>query len=96
MSADNIANSITNMEQDHCNDLAGANEATPFDSLVRVHFHSVRKRLADSDGISGKACLDGIVEAGILHDDSPAYVKDVTHSQEKGKEEYTIITISKA
>ena len=61
--------------------------------LVSVHIHSIRKRLTDADGISGKAAIDAIVKCGIIKDDSPQYVKTVTYSQEKGKEEKTIITI---
>lgn len=58
-----------------------------------VRIHSVRKRLADIDGISGKYALDAIVRAGIIQDDSPRYVKSVTHTQEKGFPETTTITI---
>jgi hypothetical protein len=65
------------------------------DSPVRVHFHSLRHRLADSDGISGKAAIDGMVKANLLKDDSAKYVKSVTHSQEKTKgPEITEITIT--
>ena len=63
---------------------------------VCIHCHSVRKRLADYDGVSVKAALDGIVEAGVLIDDNLETVKEVTQSQEKGKEEKTIITIKEA
>ena len=60
----------------------------------RIHFHSLRHRLADNDGISGKAALDGLVKAGIFPDDSAKYIKSVTHSQEKTKgEEMTLISI---
>lgn len=58
-----------------------------------IHIHSVRKRLADSDGVSGKACIDGLVHSGILKDDSPKYVEEVRFSQEKGEPEETIISI---
>jgi len=62
-----------------------------------IHFHSLRHRLADSDGLSGKACLDGIVHAGLLPDDKTEYVTEVRFSQEKTKgEEKTIIYIYKA
>ena len=61
----------------------------------RVHFHSIRHRLADSDGISGKAALDGLVKAGIFPDDSAKHIKEVTYSQEKTKgPEITEITIT--
>lgn len=56
--------------------------------LSRTH------RLTDEDGRSVKACVDGLREAGILEDDSPEFVKKVSHSQERttGDEE-TIIEI---
>lgn len=60
---------------------------------VRVHFHSIRRKLADIDGLSGKAVLDGIVEVGLLPDDKPAHVKSVIHTQVQGDEDKTIITI---
>jgi len=61
-----------------------------------IEFHSVRKRLADIDNLSGKAVLDAVVRAGILPDDSPKYVKSITHTQEKGdKNESTTIKIFK-
>lgn len=63
---------------------------------VNIHIHSKRKRLVDPDGISGKAIIDGLVKAGVLKNDSPEYVAEVTHSQEKikkGETEETIIDI---
>ena len=53
--------------------------------------------MADADGISAKAVIDGLVLAGVLEDDSPKYVKWVTYSQEKiskKEDEETIITIT--
>lgn len=62
---------------------------------VCIHCHSIRNRATDADGISAKAVIDGIVQAGLLKDDSPAYVKEVTFSQETTKgPEVTVITIS--
>ena len=63
---------------------------------VRIHIHSIRKRLADPDGISAKAVIDGIVEAEVIPDDAAQYVEEVTFSQEKGSEEKTVITITGA
>jgi hypothetical protein len=59
-----------------------------------LHVHSRTKTLADEDGRSIKACLDGIREAGLFEDDSPEFVKKVSQSQERttGDEE-TIIEI---
>jgi hypothetical protein len=65
-----------------------------FDKTYRIHVHHRTNRLADPDGRSIKAVIDGLVEAGILPDDSAKFVEEVTQSQElvKGEEE-TIITL---
>lgn len=68
-------------------------EITPFSSPVSIHIHSKRKRLVDIDGISAKAIIDGIVHSGLLIDDSPAHVKEVTYTQETSQDEETIVTI---
>jgi hypothetical protein len=70
---------------------------TRFNTPCGIHVHSRRHRMADSDGISAKAVIDGLVLAGVLEDDSPKYVKWVTYSQEKiskKEDEETIITIT--
>ncbi len=64
--------------------------------MCRVYVHNIRKGLADSDGISGKAMLDRLVEEGLLIDDAPSEVEWVRHTQEKIKkdeEEATIIRV---
>ena len=58
-----------------------------------IHVHSKRTRLADPDGVSAKAVIDGLAKAGILRDDSAKYVKEVSYSQEHSKEDETIIDI---
>ena len=63
------------------------------DRTCRVHIHHKRKRLADPDGISIKATIDGIVLAGILQDDNAKIINQVSQSQEKCKLEETIIDI---
>lgn len=82
-----------NMESSPRNAPVAAHEIPPFNSPVHITFHSTRTRLADADGISGKAALDGIVAAGILRDDSAEFVQAVEHRQEKGKQEETRIVI---
>ena len=82
------------LESDTVDEPMGAEETKRHDALCCIHIHSIRKRLADPDGVSAKACIDGLVHAGLLQDDSPKYVKEVSYSQEKGKEEETIITIT--
>ncbi len=91
-----IARSSPNVESNPINETARANEVKKFTSPVNIHFHSLRHRLADPDGLSGKAVLDEIVKVGILSGDSTKEVKSVKFTQEKfGKdqEEKTIITI---
>ena len=61
------------------------------DQKCRIHVHSRRTRLADPDGISAKAAIDGLVEAGILESDSAKCVEEVSFSQEVGEDETTII-----
>lgn len=65
-------------------------------SKVRIQIHSIRKQLTDSDGVSAKAAIDGLVHAKVITDDSPKFVQEVSFSQEKaskGEAERTIITI---
>lgn len=90
---DRPASPATNLEPHPCHAPVAANAVAPFDSLVRVTFIHTRKRLADSDGISGKAALDGLVACGLLKDDSPSYVEEVSHRQRKGEREETLIVI---
>lgn len=75
----------------------GAEEIPGLDTPCCICVRSFRHRLADSDGISGKAVIDGLVHAGILPDDSPKFVEEVTYRQTKIKseaEEVTEITLS--
>lgn len=69
-----------------------------FDTPVRIRIHSYRNRLADCDGISGKAAIDGLVLCGIIKDDSTKEVAEVSYHQTKVKsksEEKTVITIER-
>ena len=70
------------------------NADASFVAPVRLHFHHTRNRLADLDGLSVKAAIDGLVAAGILADDSPKHVAEITHTQSKGDPEVTTITIT--
>ncbi len=81
------------MEQNVSHASLGTKGIKRLTSPISIHVHSIRRRLTDVDGISAKAIIDGLVRCGILEDDSPTYVKEVTYSQEKGKIEKTIITI---
>ncbi len=67
-----------------------------FDSPVSIRIDSYRIRLADVDGVSGKAVLDALVLAKIIADDTTKEVKEVLYSQTKVKnktEEKVIVTV---
>jgi len=61
----------------------GTQKGQGLDTPCRIHIHSRRYRLADPDGISAKAAIDGIVLAGVLPDDTAKQVEEITFSQEK-------------
>ena len=56
-----------------------------FDTPVRIVVIHRRYRLADPDGLSIKAALDGIVTAGILADDSAKEIEEIRQLQIKIK-----------
>ena len=70
-----------------------ANEAPTFSTPVRITFIHARKRLADPDGISVKAAIDGLVACGLLSDDSTKEIVEVRQRQVKSKIESTRIVI---
>lgn len=85
---------ITDMEQNIGDGSLGQEKGQGYDSPCHIVIHSLRRRLADADGISGKAAIDGLIHSGVLRDDSPQFVKSVTFSQEKTDgPEKTIIRI---
>jgi hypothetical protein len=63
---------------------------------VILRVTSYRRRLCDSDGVSVKAFLDGIVRAGILADDNQEVVKETRFAQYKDSNEMTVIEIHEA
>lgn len=90
------ANPAADVEPATCHEPMAKEEGPRLATPCRIHVHSVRHRLADSDGISAKAAIDGIVHAGVLPDDSPTFVKEVRYSQEKcgsHEQERTTITL---
>lgn len=69
----------------------------PFAARVSVDVCSHRTCLADADGVSAKAILDGLVRCGLLPDDSAKYVTEVRYSQVKVKnksDEKTVVTLT--
>ena len=90
----NTAIPAADLEPDFSHGPLGEKETPGLDSRCCIHIHSIRKRLTDPDGASGKAAIDGLVRGGLLKDDKTQYVKEVTYSQEKGSPEETIITLT--
>lgn len=66
------------------------------DGRFFVRVESVRKRLADEDGLCEKYVLDCCRYAGLIPDDSPELCKVETSQRKaaKGEEEHTQITIT--
>lgn len=96
MKNETVGNSDTatdaDMEPITCGSPLGAHEDKTFDAPVRITFYHSRKRLADMDGLSVKAAIDGLVEAGILTGDTPKQVKEIRHHQiKRGTEETKIV-----
>ena len=62
---------------------------------VRLTVRSYRARLCDPDGISVKAAIDGLVQAGVIPDDNAEVVKGLTIEQVKVRrgEERTVIEV---
>lgn len=82
------------MESTFSNEPLAKGKGDKVDKRASIRVHSIRKRMADPDGISAKAVIDGIVLSGILADDSAKFVKEVSFSQEVGSKEETVIVLS--
>lgn len=66
-------------------------------SRARIHVRSYRRLNTDPEGVSAKAAFDGIVERGILADDSAQQIEAVTFENITGcskDEESTVIIIT--
>lgn len=84
---------VADVECNSGNESTAADDTKKDHPRFRIHVHSKRRRLADPDGISIKAAIDGLVRGGLLADDSAKEIQDVTFSQEKSAIEETIITV---
>ena len=74
----------------------GAAQITQFNKRVSILVHTRQVQPPDSDNICAKYVIDAIVDAQILKDDSPKYVKETTCTPGKikaGETEETIITL---
>ena len=94
----NAAHKATNLERTAGDEPVESCQSPAFDSPVRIRIHSFRSRLADCDGVSGKAAIDALVLCGIIKDDTTKEVVEVSYGQTKVKtksEEKTVITIER-
>jgi len=95
MNENNTTVSPTDMEPDIRDKPMAKEKNQRPNRQVSIHIHSNRHRLTDADGACGKYAIDSLISAGILEDDRPEIVREVTHSQEKTKgPEITEITIT--
>ncbi len=88
--------SASNLEPITSDESIRKSRSPAFDTRVDLRIVSYRTRLADADGISAKAAIDGLVHAGVIGDDSTKEVREVTYSQIKVKnkeDEKTVIQI---
>jgi len=84
-----VANSKSNIPD--------ALDSTPkivcMDQKFRVRITSYGRRLADTDGNSAKAVLDGFTEAGIWPDDSSKFIEEVSFTQKNAEKDQTVIEV---
>lgn len=89
----------TNNESVHQNaDETPRDAPEPLPQVV-IRFTHYSRRTPDADSGIGKWFVDGIVEAGILPDDSPEFVKEYRHRHvkiETWEEERTMIELIEA
>jgi hypothetical protein len=84
---DNDSGQAADMELPASRQSVAACKGAAFDSRVSVEIVSYRVRLADADGISAKAAIDGLVMCGILADDTTKEISEVRYRQVKVKNE---------
>lgn len=87
------------MEQNTGNEPVAKERFKGFNSQnrVRITVTSFRRRQHDTDGISAKAFIDGLVRRGILEDDSCKQIKEIVFKSiiiKNDEEEKTIIEIT--
>jgi len=89
-----ISSKATDMERTAGDEPLEAGQGKAFGTPVNLLVISYRLRLADPDGVSAKAAIDGCVHRGILRDDNAKWIKEVRYQQVKVKnssEEKTLL-----
>lgn len=94
------ADTLPNVERASSDEPIPKSTPAAFDSQVRVRIDTFRTRLADADGISAKAILDGLVYCGVLRGDSLEEISEPVeiyqHKVKNQSEEKTEIRLRKA
>jgi hypothetical protein len=93
---DRTSTAAAHMEQTACHEPLGEKEAPGYASPCHIVVSCLRKKLADVDGVSVKAALDGLVHSGLLADDKAEIVQSVFVRQAKAQEESTVIEVYEA
>jgi hypothetical protein len=73
------------VERSTRNEPIRAGKGPAFTTCCSITIVSYRVRLCDADGISAKAAIDGLTHCGVLQDDSPKEVSEVSYRQVKVK-----------
>ncbi len=60
-------------------------EAETFSGPVNICVTAYRPRALDSDNVAAKLVIDGLCDAGLLQDDSPRWLHDVTTRGRRGQ-----------
>jgi hypothetical protein len=83
--SDRPADRPADVERAAGNEPIRAGKGPAFGSRCSITIVSYRTRLCDADGISAKAAIDGLTHCGVLQDDSPKEVSEVSYRQVKVK-----------
>ena len=81
----NPTRKVTHLEPLVSDEPMAAGKGAALVARVDITVVSYRSRLADADGISAKAAIDGLVMCGILADDSTKEIREIRYQQVKVK-----------
>jgi hypothetical protein len=82
---DNPTRKVTHLEPLASDEPLATGKGAAFVARIDITVVSYRSRLADADGISAKAAIDGLVMCGILADDSTKEIREIRYQQVKVK-----------
>jgi hypothetical protein len=83
--SDNHTRKVTHLEPLASDEPLATGKGAALVARIDITVVSYRSRLADADGISAKAAIDGLVMCGILADDSTKEIREIRYQQVKVK-----------